>query len=385
MTSALSVGLDYRPALANREGIGRYTRELVRALIEAGADEGLRLFSSTFAPSRFTPQELGISGSRARSLRWRLPSKWMPALMRATGRGADDWLGGVGVFHHTQPNLLPVRNAREVATIFDCIYLSREGWLDEPSAERMERAAREQVRRARLLLVPTKFVAGEVVARLGAKPEQVFVTDLGCDHAARESGAGRAPAQKKEPFVLTVSRVDARKNHVRMLAAFEQLVASGMPQRWIVAGPRGHGFEAFETALERSPARARVEWRHYVSELELAQLYATADVFVFASLSEGFGLPPLEAMVHGLPVVASNTTCLPEVCGDAALLVDPLDSEAIAAGLRRVLGERDFARDLAARGHLRAAKYTWSHCAEQTRAAYLCARDGATPRAVTER
>lgn len=373
MTASLRVGLDYRPALANREGIGRYTRELVRAIVESGADERLCLFSSTLAPSRFTADELGIAGSRVRSLRWRLPSKWMPALMRLCARGADDWLGGVDVFHHTQPNLLAVRKAREVATIFDCIFMTREGWLDERSAERMEHAAREQIRRAKLVLVPTSFVKGEVVRLLGAKPEQVVVTPLGCDHAARKSAETAARATRSEPFVLSVSRVDARKNHLRMLAAFEQLVASGIPKRWIIAGPRGHGSEAFEAALERSSARARVEWRHYVSEPELARLYAEADAFVFASLSEGFGLPPLEAMAHGLPVVASNTTCLPEVCGNAAVLVDPLDVDAICAGLRRVLGEPEFARDLVTRGRARAAAFIWRECAKKTLDAYALA------------
>ena len=364
---ALRVGLDYRPALINREGIGRYTRELVRALIALGADEQLHLWGSTLASARFTREELGLTGSKAHLLRWRLPSKWMPALMRASGRGADDLLGGLDVFHHTQPNLLAVRRAREVATIFDCIYMSREGWLDEASAERMERSAREQVRRAELVFVPTAFVAGEVVRKLGAKPEQVVVTELGCDHVARTI---RKKTSRAEPYLLTVSRVDARKNHVRMLQAFEQLVAAGFSQRWIIAGPRGHGAQVFETALARSPAQARVEWREEVSELELGQLYAGAEAFVFASLSEGFGLPPLEAMRHGLPVIASNTTCLPEVCGDAALLVDPLDVDAIAAGMKRVLGERDFARDLVARGKLRAEKFTWRECARKTLEAY---------------
>ncbi|HUR28052.1 MAG TPA: glycosyltransferase family 1 protein [Planctomycetota bacterium] len=370
MSGTPRVGLDYRPALVNREGIGRYARELVRALIEEGADESLRLFGSTLAASRFTREELGLVGSKARMLRWRLPSKWLPGLMRASGRGVDDLLGGVDVFHHTQPNLLDVRRAREVATIFDCIYLSRDGWLDAASAERMERAAREQIRRAALVLVPTAFVAGEVVARLGARPEQVVVTELGCDHAARHVAVKTGEARRAAPYLLTVSRVDARKNHVRMLAAFEQLVAAGLPHRWIVVGPRGHGAEAFESALESSPARTRVEWRRDVSDERLGHLYAAADAFVFASLSEGFGLPPLEAMVHGVPVIASNTTCLPEVCGDGAVLVDPLDAYAIAAGMTRVLQDQDFARELASRGRARAAKFTWRDCARKTLAVY---------------
>ncbi len=370
----LCVGLDYRPALVNREGIGRYTRELVRAFVEQGADEGLRLFSSTFSAPRFSRAELGIEHSRLRSVRWRIPSKLLPHLMRFSGRGADDWLGGVDVFHHTQPNLLRVRRAVEVSTIFDCIYMLGQGWLDEASAERMERAAREQVRRSKLVLVPTKFVAEEVIQRLGAKREQVVVTELGCDHARHSALPAAAAAKNAERFVLSVSRVDARKNHVRMLAAFEKLCSGGFPQRWIIAGPRGHGAEAFEAALERSSVRARVEWRHYVSDEELGRLYAKADVLLFASLSEGFGLPPLEAMLHSLPVVVGDVACLAEVCGDGAQYVDPADVESIANGMRRVLADAEFARELGLRGLARARQFTWKECARKTLAAYELAR-----------
>ena len=376
MTGSPRVGFDYRPALANREGIGRYARELVRAFIGLGADAQLRLFASTLSASKFDAQELGLGGSCARTLRLRLPSRWLRPMMRASGRGADDWLGGVDVFHHTQPNLLVVRKAVQVSTIFDCIYLHREGWLDEGSAERMERAARAQVACSRLILVPTAFVAEDVIARLGARRDQVVVTELGCDHSARAAVAP-TPRRPADPgFVLTVSRVDARKNHVRMLAAFEQLVAAGFPQRWIIAGPRGFGAGGFAAALERSSARERVEWREFVPEDELARLYAGADAFLFASLSEGFGLPPLEAMRHGVPVIAANTTSLPEVCGEAALLVDPLDVDAIAAALRRVLGEKELAAELVRMGFAQSARFTWRDCAQKTLAAYATAIAG---------
>jgi alpha-1,3-rhamnosyl/mannosyltransferase len=364
------VGLDYRPALANREGIGRYTRELVRAIIELGADEPLRLFSTTLAASRFTRAELGLEKTRARTLRLRLPSRALAPLMRFSRRGADDWLGGVEVFHHTQPNLLWVRKAAEIATVFDCIWLEREGWLEEGSAQRMERVVRSQVERARLVLVPTAFVAEDVIARLGVARERVLVTELGCDHALNTLPQGALSPRSTPGYLLSVSRIDARKNHVRMLAAFEQLVAEGFTQRWIVAGPRGFGFEAFAAAFERSSARARIDWREFVDEAELARLYAGADAFLFASLSEGFGLPPLEAMLHGVPVIAARAASLPEVCGDAAVLVDPLQVDAIADGLRRVLADADFSADLVRKGRAQAARFTWKACAEKTLAAY---------------
>jgi len=155
-----------------------------------------------------------------------------------------------------------------------------------------------------------------------------------------------------------------------MLEAFERLVKEGLPHRWIVAGPPGHGAELFDRALERSPARARVERRPFVADEELPKLYAQADLFLFASLNEGFGLPPLEAMACGTPVVASCVTSMPEVLGDGAFLVEPTDSERIFEASRRILTEPEIARELAEKGYRRAREFTWKECARRTLLAY---------------
>jgi glycosyltransferase involved in cell wall biosynthesis len=362
----MRVGLDYRPALVNGEGIGRYARELVRGLVELDLDRELGLFGYTLSRARFSRAELGIAGSKVDFVRLRLPARWLPGLMRRLGKGVDDLVGGAEVFHHTQYSALPVRRAVETAMIFDCIYCYQDaGYLEPAVAERMTAAARDLVARARRILVPTHFVGAEVVMALGAHPARVSVTELGCDHIARHLPPEGFP-RAKEPFVLTASRVDARKNHLRMLEAFERLVKEGFAQRWLIVGPRGFGAEVFERALAASPARERVEWLGSVGDAELARLYAQCDCFLFASLHEGFGLPPLEAMACGAPVVASAVTALPEVCGEAALLVEPTDSERIFEAARTVLREPELAADLRRRGGERARQFTWRRCAKET-------------------
>lgn len=368
----MRVGLDYRPALVNREGIGRYARELVRGFCDHRFDANLGLFGYTLAPMRFSRAELGLADTRAELLRLRLPSRWLEPLMRFLGKGVDDLAGGCHVYHHTQPNLLPVREALEVVTIFDCIYTYDAGYLDPAVAERMTRTAKAMVQRAKRVLVPTEFVGAEVVMALGAHPARVSTTELGCDHVIRHLPAEPLP-RPKDPYVLTVCRVDARKNHLRMLRAFERLVREGFPQRWLVCGPRGYGSEDFERALASSEARDRVEWRRDVSDAELPTLYAQADLFLFASLTEGFGLPPLEAMACGAPVVTSGVTSLPEICGDAAFLVEPTDEDHVFEASRRVLEEPDLADDLRRRGRARARRYTWKETAKQTLLAYQAA------------
>jgi len=368
----MRVGLDYRPALVNREGIGRYTRELVRGMVEHAFDSNLGLFGYTLAARRFSLEELGIAGTKAELLRLRLPSRVLPWLLRRLSRGVDDLVGGCEVYHHTTYNRLEVRQAAEVATIHDCAYLLDADYVSRESAERMASAARVLTGKAKRVLVPTEYVGAEVVMRLGVFPNRVSVTGLGCDHVARRlPPAGFEPLGRNEsPYLLTVSRVDNRKNQVRALAAFELLVKEGFPHRWIVAGPPGHGAGEFERALAASPARERVEWRRFVAEDELVRLYARADLFLFPSLNEGFGLPPLEAMACGTAVVTSCVTSMPEVCGDAAWYVEPTDVERIFEGARRLLAEPELRRDQVLRGRQQARKFTWRETAKHTLIAY---------------
>ena len=364
----MRVALDYRPALTNREGIGRYARELVRALVELGHGPELGLFGWTLAPSRASRAELGLVGGGARVSRLRFPSRWFPRFAALTGRGAEDFCGGAELWHHTQPSLLPVRKAREVATIFDCIYTRPNGFLSDEAAASMSASARCQIERSRLVLVPSEFVKDELVLGFGIDPERVVVTLLGCDHALREPALPRSV--DADETLLTVSRVDRRKNHVRMLRAFEIVARARPGARWIVAGPAGHGAEDFEAALADSPARARVEWLRFVPEPELGALHARARLFWFTSLDEGFGLPPLEAMARGLPTISSTRASLPEVLGQGALLLDPEDVEALARETLALFADRGRADELAARGKARAAELSWQSCAARTWEAY---------------
>jgi len=364
----MKVALDYRPALVNREGIGRYTRELVRALVELGHGPELGLFGWTLAPRRASRAELGIRGAGAHYSRLRFPSRWFPRFAALTGRGAEDFCGGAELWHHTQPSLLPVRKAREVSTIFDCIYTRDNGFLSHAAAASMTASARRQIERSRLVLVPSEFVKDELVLGFGLDPERVVVTLLGCDHALREPAQPRS--KDADLTILTVARVDRRKNHVRMLRAFEIVARARRGARWIVAGPAGHGSEDFEQALAGSTARANVEWLRYVPEEELGALHARAALFWFTSLDEGFGLPPLEAMARGLPTISATRGSLPEVLGAGALLLDPEDVEALARETLALFSDGTRAGELALRGRARAAQLTWQSCAAQTWEAY---------------
>jgi glycosyltransferase involved in cell wall biosynthesis len=172
------------------------------------------------------------------------------------------------------------------------------------------------------------------------------------------------------PYIFTAGTLEPRKNYVRLLEAYALLRARGVHHRLVVAGRPGWLYEPIQEAVQRFKLADCVTFLQPDDEL-LAALYGAADVFVFPSLYEGFGIPPLEAMACGAPVACSSSSSLPEVVGDAAVLFDPLDVEAIAAAVNRLLEDLQLARRLRVRGPERAATFRWARAARDTHDLYL--------------
>lgn len=175
---------------------------------------------------------------------------------------------------------------------------------------------------------------------------------------------------QEPPYILYVGNLHPRKNIVRLLEAFVRLKSSGLPHTLKIVGQATWMAGDVFSAVRGSGLAGEVEFTGYISYEAMVSVYQCAAVFVYPSLYEGFGLPVLEAMACGCPVVCSNTTSVPEVAGDAAILVNPESVDEIAEGIRRVLAEPGLARELRERGIQQAAKFTWQSCAETTLAAY---------------
>ena len=187
----------------------------------------------------------------------------------------------------------------------------------------------------------------------------------------------------EEKMILTVGAIQLRKNTARLVEAFESL-----PEDWklVLAGATsGYGAEKILERIAASPARDRIKVAGYVSEKELQRLYSRAAIFAFPSLDEGFGIPVLEAMAHGVPVLTSNCSALPEVAGDAAMLVDPHDVSAIAGALSCLAGDRDRRALLSKAGAVRARLFAWSRAVEETYSVYreLAGLSSYKPRSTT--
>jgi len=366
-------------------GIGRYTLELASQL--AAHSEitslrflrGTRLSSSLSSPGQ-TPS--AFSGIRSRLLKNPLTVKtyqWLAPRLKARAlRGCEDH-----VFHG--PNFyLPPFGGRSVVTIHD---LSVYDWAHCHPPERV-RYLRKEIERsllqASLLITDSEFTRHELAARFGWPIENIRAVPLASsdDFHPRQPEAldvlrsryGLTPGG----YALFVGTVEPRKNISRLLAAYQRLPESAR-RRWplILAGHEGWNSEDLHARIRQAEAGGWVRYLGFVAAQDLPLIYAGARLFVFPSLYEGFGLPVLEAMASGIPVVCSNSASLPEIAGHAAAMCDASDIDALTRWIEQGLVDEDWRARARECGLAKAGEFSWRRCATETAAAYRDARAGA--------
>lgn len=229
------------------------------------------------------------------------------------------------------------------------------------------------VKRAARVIAVSEWTKQDLIRRFGVPAEKIAVTP-----EAPPPGFQRLPEAQRlplppgvaEPFVLAVGNLEPRKNLARLIEAFGLTVRQGFRGQLVLVGKAQRRAGDVQRAVRESGVESRVVFTGFVSHDDLTLLYNRASLFVYPSLYEGFGLPPLEAMACGCPVLASNATAMPEVLGDAALLVNPLSVEELAQGMMAVLDHPELAAGLREIGLRRAASYTWEATAARTREVY---------------
>lgn len=230
------------------------------------------------------------------------------------------------------------------------------------------------VRRASRVIAISEHTRADLIRRYRLAPEKVAVIHLAPSRAFGPlPGASQQalPEGVSDPFILAVGSLERRKNLLRLIDAFASLVSeSDFRGKLVLVARQQPAVQQLVRALGRHGLDDRVVFTGYVSEAVLNLLYNRASLFVYPSLYEGFGLPPIEAMACGCPVVAGSASALPETLGDAAVLVDTTSTSALAGAMRSVLERGDLRRDLREKGLRRAASYSWEKVARQTRAVY---------------
>ena len=350
----LRILLDYRPALRERTGVGEYAHELAAALARRlRPPDTLTLFSSSWK-DRLPPGR--IDGARQVDLR--VPVGVLNAAWHRLGwPPIERFAGPVDIAHSLHPLLMPARRARQVVTVHVLDF------LDHPDRTRAEirrdyaALAPGHTRRADLVVTVSRFTAGEVERRLGVSRERIVICSPGAP-----AWPPRAQRPRNGP-ILFMGTLEPRKNVGVLLAAYAELLAQGktdpVPDLWL-AGGATTGAAAWLHAITQPPLAGHVKHLGYIDSGRRYEVYAQASMLVLPSHLEGFGIPALEAMTVGVPVIVSNRGALPEVTGGAAQVVEPDDAGGFAEAMRRYLDDTSGAADSAARqGLARARQYSW--------------------------
>jgi glycosyltransferase involved in cell wall biosynthesis len=349
-------------------GIGTYVREMLDALPAADGSLELTRFRSRWR-GRFPSEAPYTTDGRypgvevPHSIRTLYPS-WAVLSKPALPASLDD----AAIVHATNHAAVPPVHGdqRLVVTVHDLAF-QRFPELFPRNWRWLYRAGlRAAVKRADAILVPSQSTADDLIASTSIPASRVHVTPLAPSLATSREDPKDVFERLRvtQPYVLSVGTLEPRKNLVRLVRAYRQ-VAPDVPHALVLTGARGWHAESLDAELAR-PGPGVIVWTNDVSNEDLDVLYRGADVFAYPSLYEGFGLPVVEAMARGVPTLASNVSSLPQVAGDAALLVDPTDVSEIAEGLARLLTETTLADDLRQRGLQRAATFTWAATARAT-------------------
>jgi glycosyltransferase involved in cell wall biosynthesis len=355
----MRLGFDVTSLLDRRTGVGAFTSELLTRVAQHDDIDVVGYSVSWRGRDRLSdlvPRgvEVATRPSAAQPLRqfWRRVN-WPPITW---------WTGKVDVVHGPNFVVPPGGGAAELVTVHDLTFV-RFPELCTSDTLQYPNLIRRALRRGAHVHAVSEFVASEVTDVFAVGADRVHVVPNGIDRAAPGNASAGHRVAGSERYVLAVGTIEPRKDFPLLVDAFDMVAADIPDVRLVIAGQDGWGAEAFDAALARAHNRDRVVRTGWVDDQGRADLLAGASVFAYPSLYEGFGLPPLEAMAAGVPVVATRAGALPQVLGDAAAYVEPGDADGLAGAIATLLTDAAPRAALIDRGRTQAAQYSWDACA----------------------
>src|ERR1700680_4123451 len=383
----MRIAIDYTAATREDAGIGNYVRSLVDAMLAQDASNSYTLLTSGRPPRERPFPDAG--NVRGRSLvipdrylnvlwyRWRLPIS------------ATFFTGQVDVYHGPDFVLPPLNgHTRKIVTVHDLAFIEQPEYAVPELAAYLKKVVPKAIAAADVIASISQTTRQTLIDYFHTPPEKITIIPNGIRSYFRRVTdpvlleATRHKFGLKSPLVLGVGTQQPRKNHLGLIKAFHKAASSSnkqsRPAMLALAGGSGWLYEETQQAVAELKLEKKVRFLGHVSDLELMLLYSLADVFVFPSFYEGFGVPPLEAMACGTPVITSNISSLPEAVGDAALLVDPRNAGEIAKAITRVLENPPLQEELRQKGYKQAARYTWQKSARKMLDVYQQVYEGKT-------
>lgn len=351
----MRVGLNISAASGTFTGVGNYAFQLARAVASVAPEDEWIFFGvrADLAPLLNRENARAVAAKRTGLARifWE-----QTGLLIEARHEKVDLLHGMDFSRPVACRRPMINTIHDLSPFADGQYI--------PPARRayVRTLMRHTARQSPAIITDSEFSRRQIIERLGGEERKVIAIPLG----ALPGKNGAARVKPERPFLLFVGNLEHRKNLVRLVKTFRLLRdRRRIPHRLVLCGRPGHGWGDIQAAIENEEVQDGIDLPGFVSNEELARMYRSAEVFVFPSVYEGFGLPVLEAMACGTPVVSSNAASLPEVGGDAVEYFDPYSVEEMAAAIERVLDSPARQAEIREKGLRQAAKFTWEECARK--------------------
>lgn len=363
----VAIGIDYTPAYEQGAGIGRTVRGLVSALAQLDSKTDYRLFVAGANTKSLPPQLASNFAYRPSHIS---PKWWARIWHRAQIPYAiENILGNISLYHATDFVLPPIhKKTKSIVTIHDLSYIRVPETASPSLKAYLDAVVPRSLHRATHIHAVSEMTRQDIISLYQIPPEKISVIF----NAVEPHFKPITPTQElftkynipNVPYIITVGTVQPRKNYSRLVKALAQL-RTKHDIHLVVVGGNGWLEDEFYATIRNTKMTDYVHLTGFVADKELPALYTGAQMMVFPSLYEGFGIPILEAMACGVPVVSSNTSSLPEVAEDAALLIDPYSVDEIHNALERVITDQNLCKTLIQSGLKQALKFTWEQSAKQ--------------------
>ncbi len=367
-----SVAIDYTPAFHQTGGIGRYVRELVEPLLPLNEQIKYQLFIAG------TREDNKLPVLPTQNYRWAttpLSNRWLARLWHRAHipYSIENWTGKVDIFHATDFVLPPLRTrVRKLLTVHDLSYIQTPEVTSPRLKRYLETVVPRSIARADGIIADSVATKKDIIDYYSVPQDkiEVLLSGVSLDFQPVTDAVLVNRIRDKyqlgdAPFLFTIGTVQPRKNYSRLILAFERIVSDFDTLQLVIGGGKGWlDGEIFDT-WHRSPVRDRIHFIGYVDDSDLKVLLSEALIVPYVALYEGFGLPVLEAMACGTPVVSSKVSSIPEAAGEASIGVDPYDVEAIADALKRLLLDDLLRQSLLKKGFEQVKQFSWEKTAQQ--------------------
>ncbi|MEM7134659.1 MAG: glycosyltransferase family 1 protein [Chloroflexota bacterium] len=376
----MKIAIDYTPAIRQRAGIGRIIRGQIQALLAKDVEHNFRLFvvgPVGAVEQAEAPQRLHTTPISERNMvrLWHRLNSPLPHVEWFTG-------GKLDLFHATDFVMAPNRARCKVLTVHDLAFL----FYPEAAMPSLHRylnvVVPRSIQRADHILADSYHTAHDLHTQWQVPKTSISVVQGAVDHERFAPVPADADKQNQlrirqrygigeKPFILGLSRLEPRKNFARLIEAFHMAVnQESLPHRLVIGGSKGWLYDAIFAKVQELGLEERVYFPGFIDDQDLPILYRAADFFAFPSLYEGFGLPIVEALACGTPVLAGNNSCLPEAGGEGAIYVDAEDVESIADGIVQLAMDKTLREQLKVAGLRHVTQFSWANSAEQLLSAY---------------